>query len=131
MPVDFTYTMYLRYRESLCLSPLPHIDEKTPIMPSQKTGQALYQNSLDSMVEEAFDLLNTSLVKKEKKQPAHAIAIAIASASSPWLRHTGATQALGEVSKFILAEELGYSSIKFIIEVCVAPAHRDPIKKGA
>jgi integrase len=78
------------------------------------------------MVEEAFDLVIKSLVKKENKQQAHAIA----GASSPWLRHTGATQALGEISETMLAEELGHASVKTTVEVYVAPAHRDRIKKG-
>ena len=95
-------------------------------MPSQKTGQPLHQDSLNNMVEEAFDLVIKSLVKKEKKQQAHAIA----GASSHWLRHTGATQALGEISETMLTEELGHASVKTTVEVYVAPAHRDRIKKG-
>ena len=95
-------------------------------MGSQTTGQPLHQDSLNNMVEEAFDLVIKSLVKKEKKQQAHAIA----GASSHWLRHTGATQALGEISETMLAEELGHASVKTTVEVYVAPAHRDRIKKG-
>ena len=95
-------------------------------MPSQKTGQPLHQDSLNNMVEEAFNLVIKSLVKKEKKEQAHAIA----GSSSHWLRHTGATQALGEISETMLAEELGHASVKTTVEVYVAPAHRDRIKKG-
>ena len=126
VPEEFIDNVLIRYRESLGLTPLPHIDENTPIMPSQKTGQPLHQDSLNNMVEEAFDLVIKSLVKKEKKQQAHAIA----GASSHWLRHTGATQALGEISETMLAEELGHASVKTTVEVYVAPAHRDRIKKG-
>jgi integrase len=79
------------------------------------------------MVEAAFDLVIKSLVRDNKTQQAHAIA----GASSHWLRHTGATQALGEISETMLAEELGHASVKTTVEVYVAPAHRDRIKKGS
>lgn len=126
VPDEFIDNVLIRYRESLGLTPLPHIDENTPIMPSQKTGQPLHQDSLNNMVEEAFDLVIKSLVAKGKKQQAHVIA----GASSHWLRHTGATQALGEISETMLAAELGHASVKTTVEVYVAPAHRDRIKKG-
>jgi integrase len=112
VPDEFIDNVLIRYRESLGLTPLPHIDENTPIMPSQKTGQPLHQDSLN-MVEEAFDLVIKSLIKKEKN----------ATGSCHWLRHTGATQALGE--------ELGHASVKITVEVYVAPVHRDRIKKSA
>tara|TARA_R110002167_G_scaffold261565_5_gene468123 strand:+ start:5518 stop:6819 length:1302 start_codon:yes stop_codon:yes gene_type:complete len=126
VPDEFMDHVLVRYRESLGLSPLPHIDEKMPIMPSSKTGQALHQDSLNNMVEEAFDLVIKSLMALGKKQQAHAIA----GASSHWLRHTGATQALGEINETMLAVELGHASVKTTVEIYVAPAHRDRIKKG-
>lgn len=126
VPDGFIDHVLLRYRESLGLSPLPHIDETTPIMPSQKTGEPLRQDSLNNMVEEAFDLVIKQLVKEKKIQQAHSIA----GASSHWLRHTGATQALGEISETMLAEELGHASVKTTVEIYVAPAHRDRIKTG-
>lgn len=126
VPDEFIDNVLIRYRAALGLSPLPHIDEKTPIMPSQKTGQPLHQDSLNNMVEEAFDLVIKSLVKANKKQQAHAIS----GASSHWLRHTGATQALSEISETMLAEELGHASVKTTVEIYVAPAHRDRIKTG-
>jgi len=126
VPDEFVDNVLIRYRESMGLSPLPHIDENTPIMPSHKTGAPLHQDSLNNMVEEAFNLVIKSLVAKGKKTQAHAIA----GASSHWLRHTGATQALGEISETMLAAELGHASVKTTVEVYVAPAHRDRIKKG-
>ena len=78
------------------------------------------------MVEEAFDLVIKQLVKDKKIQQARSIA----GASSHWLRHTGATQALGEISETMLAEELGHASVKTTVEIYVAPAHRDRIRKG-
>ncbi|KXI29088.1 tyrosine-type recombinase/integrase [Paraglaciecola hydrolytica] len=126
VPDEFMDHVLVRYRESLGLSPLPHIDETMPIMPSTKTGQALHQDSLNNMVEEAFDLVIKSLMEQGKKQQAHAIA----GASSHWLRHTGATQALAEINETMLAVELGHASVKTTVEVYVAPAHRDRIKKG-
>ncbi|MFT6951286.1 MAG: hypothetical protein ACJAUL_002430 [Paraglaciecola sp.] len=38
VPDEFIDNVLIRYRESLGLTPLPYIDENTPIMPSQKTG---------------------------------------------------------------------------------------------
>jgi integrase len=126
VPDGFIDHVLIRYRESLGLSPLPHIDETVPIMPSQKTGEPLHQDSLNNMVEEAFDLVIKQLVKEKKIQQAHSIA----GASAHWLRHTGATQALGEISETMLAEELGHASVKTTVEIYVAPAHRDRIKTG-
>ncbi|MGO4894477.1 tyrosine-type recombinase/integrase [Flavobacterium sp. W21_SRS_FM6] len=126
VPDTFVDHVLIRYRVYLGLSPLPHVDENTPIMPSSKSGQALHQDSLNNMVEEAFDLVIKSLVAKDKKPQAHAIA----GASSHWLRHTGATQALDEISETMLAEELGHASVKTTVEIYVAPAHRDRIKSG-
>ncbi|WP_340679918.1 site-specific integrase [Paraglaciecola sp.] len=126
VPDAFIDGVLVRYRESLGLSPLPHIDENMPIMPSFKTGQALHQDSLNNMVEEAFDLVIKSLKALGKTQQAHAIS----GASSHWLRHTGATQALAEINETMLAVELGHASVKTTVEVYVAPAHRDRIKKG-
>jgi len=126
VPDGFIDNVLIRYRESLGLTPLPQIDETMPIMPSQKTGEPLHQDSLNNMVEEAFDLVIKELVKDKKVQQAHSIA----GASSHWLRHTGATQALGEISETMLAEELGHASVKTTVEIYVAPAHRDRIKTG-
>lgn len=126
VPDGFIDHVLTRYRESLGLSPLPHIDETFPIMPSSKTGNPLHQDSLNNMVEEAFDLVIKQLVKEKKVQQAHSIV----GASSHWLRHTGATQALGEISETMLAEELGHASVKTTVEIYVAPAHRDRIKTG-
>jgi integrase len=127
VPDSFVDHVLTRYRVALGLSPLPHIDENTPIMPSMKTGAPLHQDSLNNMVEEAFDLVIKKLVANNKHQQAHAIA----GASSHWLRHTGATQALDEINETMLAEELGHASVKTTVEVYVAPAHRDRIRKGA
>tara|TARA_R110001606_G_scaffold288212_4_gene436368 strand:- start:365 stop:1666 length:1302 start_codon:yes stop_codon:yes gene_type:complete len=127
VPDEYIDNVLIRYRESLGLAPLPRKDENGPIMPSRKTGKPLHQDSLNKMVEEAFDLVIKSLVRDNKTQQAHAIA----GASSHWLRHTGATQALGEISETMLAEELGHASVKTTVEVYVAPAHRDRIKKGS
>lgn len=126
VPDKFIDNVLIRYRESLGFSPLPYIDENTPIMPSAKTGAALHQDSLNNMVEEAFNLVIRKLVSKGKKQQAHVIA----GASSHWLRHTGATQALDELSETMLAEELGHASVKTTVEIYVAPAHRDRLRKG-
>lgn len=126
VPDQFIDNVLIRYRESLGYSPLPYIDENTPIMPSQKTGAPLHQDSLNNMIEEAFDLVIRKLVSDNKKQQAHAIA----GASSHWLRHTGATQALDEINETMLAEELGHASVKTTVEIYVAPAHRDRIRKG-
>ncbi len=126
VPDGFIDYVLIRYRGSLGLSPLPHIDETVPIMPSQKTGEPLHQDSLNNMVEEAFDLVIKKLVKGKKLQQARSIA----GASSHWLRHTGATQALGEISETMLAEELGHASVKTTVEIYVAPAHRDRIRTG-
>jgi hypothetical protein len=95
-------------------------------MTSLKTGQPQHQDSLNNMVEEAFDLVIKSRVKKGKMQQAYTIA----GTSSHWLTHTGTTQALGEISGTMLAEELGHASVKTTVEVYVAPAHRGRIKKG-
>ena len=127
VPDTFIDNVLTRYRESLGLTPLPHVDDTTPIMPSQKTGAPLHQDSLNNMVEEAFDLVIKQLVAKNKKAQAQAIA----GASSHWLRHTGATQALDEINETMLAEELGHASVKTTVEVYVAPAHRDRIRKGS
>ena len=126
VPDGFIDHVVIRYRESLGLSPLPQIDETVPIMPSQKTGEPLHQDSLNNMVEEAFDLVIKALVKDDKIQQARSIA----GASSHWLRHTGATQALNEISETMLAEELGHASVKTTVEIYVAPAHRDRIRSG-
>lgn len=45
VPDEFIDNVHIRYRELLGLTPLPHIDEKKPIMPSLKTGQPLHQNT--------------------------------------------------------------------------------------
>ena len=127
VPDTFIENVLVRYRLSLGLSPLPHIDEATPIMPSIKTGKPLHQDSLNNIVEEAFDLVIKRLAAQNKIQQAHSIA----GASSHWLRHTGATQALGEITETMLAEELGHASVKTTVEVYVAPAHRDRIRTGA
>jgi integrase len=127
VPDTFIDHVLTRYRVSLGLSALPHIDENTPIMPSIRTGAPLHQDSLNNMVEEAFDLVIKKLVAEDKLQQAHAIA----GASSHWLRHTGATQALDEINETMLAEELGHASVKTTVEVYVAPAHRDRIRKGS
>ncbi|MGJ8679071.1 tyrosine-type recombinase/integrase [Paraglaciecola sp.] len=126
VPDGFIDNVLTRYRQFLGLTPLPQIDENMPIMPSKKTGEALHQDSLNNMVEEAFDLVIKQLVKQGKTQQAQSIS----GASSHWLRHTGATQALGEITETMLAEELGHASVKTTVEIYVAPAHRDRIKAG-
>ncbi|MFW8589715.1 tyrosine-type recombinase/integrase [Glaciecola sp. 2405UD65-10] len=127
VPDSYIDNVLSRYRVSLGLTPLPRIDEDSPIIPSLKTGAPLRQDSLNNIVEEAFDLVIRELVKSNKKQQA----LSIAGASSHWLRHTGATQALDELNETMLAEELGHASVKTTVEVYVAPAHRDRIRKGA
>jgi site-specific recombinase XerD len=127
VPDSYIDSVLSRYREYLGLTPLPRIDEDTPMLSSQKTGAPLHQDSLNNIVEEAFDLVIKELVKVGKKQQA----LDIAGASSHWLRHTGATQALDELNETMLAEELGHASVKTTVEVYVAPAHRDRIRKGS
>jgi integrase len=125
VPDEFIDIVLIRYRESLWLTPLPHINENTPIMPSQKNCHLIHQDSLNNMVEETFNLVIKSLFKKSKRQQVHAIA----GACSHWLRHIGATQALSKISETMLAEELGHASVKTTVEVYVALAHRERIKK--
>ena len=127
VPDSYIDNVLARYRESMGLSPLPRVDENQPMLPSNKTGQPLRQDSINNIVEESFDLVISELVKNGKKQQA----ISIAGASSHWLRHTGATQALDELNETILAEELGHASVKTTVEIYVAPAHRDRIRKGS
>ena len=127
VPDSYIENVLGRYRESMDLAPLPRIDEDTPILPSMKTGKPLKQDSVNNIVEEAFDLVISTLMKSGKKQQA----LDIAGASSHWLRHTGATQALDELNETMLAEELGHASVKTTVEIYVAPAHRDRIRKGS
>ena len=127
VPDSYIENVLTRYREFLGLSPLPRIDEDTPLIPSQKTGNALQQDSINNIVEEAFDLVIKNLVSKGKKQQA----LDVSGASSHWLRHTGATQALDELNETMLAEELGHASVKTTVEIYVAPAQRDRIRAGA
>ncbi len=127
VPDSYIENVLGRYRESMDLAPLPRIDEDTPILPSTKTGKPLKQDSVNNIVEEAFDLVISTLMKSGKKQQA----LDIAGASSHWLRHTGATQALDELNETMLAEELGHASVKTTVEIYVAPAHRDRIRKGS
>ena len=127
VPDSYIDNVLSRYRSSLGLTPLPRIDEDSPMLPSRKTGAPLHQDSLNNVVEEAFDLVIKELVKTNRKQQA----LSIAGASSHWLRHTGATQALDESNETMLAEELGHASVKTTVEVYVAPAHRDRVRKGA
>ena len=127
VPDSYIDNVLSRYRSSLGLTPLPRIDEDSPMLPSRKTGAPLHQDSLNNVVEEAFDLVIKELVKTNRKQQA----LSIAGASSHWLRHTGATQALDESNETMLAEELGHASVKTTVEVYVAPAHRDRVRKGS
>ena len=127
VPDSYIENVLGRYRESMGLAPLPRIDEDTPTLPSAKTGKPLKQDSVNNIVEEAFDLVISTLMKSGKKQQA----LDIAGASSHWLRHTGATQALDELNETMLAEELGHASVKTTVEIYVAPAHRDRIRKGS
>ena len=39
--------------------------------------------------------------------------------------------ALDELNETMLAEELGHASVKTTVEIYVAPAHRDRIRKGS
>jgi len=41
------------------------------------------------------------------------------------------SQALDELNETMLAEELGHASVKTTVEIYVAPAHRDRIRKGS
>lgn len=127
VPDSYIENVLARYRQSMGLTPLPRIDEDSALLPSLKTGKPLKQDSVNNIVEEALDLAISTLVQKGKKQQA----LDIAGASSHWLRHTGATQALEELNETMLAEELGHASVKTTVEVYVAPAHRDRIIKGA
>lgn len=127
VPDSYIEHVLARYRRSMGLNPLPRIDEDAALLPSAKSGKPLKQDSINNIVEEAFDLVISSLVQSGKKQQA----LDIAGASSHWLRHTGATQALDEINETMLAEELGHASVKTTVEVYIAPAHRDRVRKGA
>ena len=127
VPDSYIDNVLTRYREKLGLTPLPRADEDFPLLPSRKTGKPLHQDAINTIVEEAFDLVISKLVSVGKRQQE----ISIAGASSHWLRHTGATHALSEINETMLAEELGHASVKTTVEVYVAPAHRDRIKKGS
>ena len=125
VPDSYIDNVLTRYREKVGLTPLPRADEDFPLLPSSKTGKPLHQDAINTIVEDAFDLVISKLVSEGKRQQA----ISIAGASSHWLRHTGATHALSEINETMLAEELGHASVKTTVEVYVAPPIVTELKK--
>ena len=126
VPTVYIENVLTRYRLYLGLSPLPLANENIPIVPSLRTGRALHQDSINNLVEGAFDLVVEVLTKQNKFKDAHEVA----SASSHWLRHTGAKQALHELGEHDLAQEIGHQSAETTARVYIAPEQRNRIKKG-
>lgn len=55
VPDSYVDNVLSRYRRSLGLTPLPRVDENSPMIPSLKTGAPLHQDSLNNVVEESFE----------------------------------------------------------------------------
>jgi hypothetical protein len=68
----------------------------------------------------------SSLTQNCKRQQA----LDIEGASTRWVRHASATQALSELNETINTKVLGHASAKTTVEVYAAPTHWPPKKGG-
>ena len=103
---EYIDKVLIRYGESTGFTPLPLKDESSSIMPTRNA------------------------YKPDGRTNNPRQTNAIADASSFWFRHTGVTQALGDICETMLAEELEHTSVEITAEIYVAPAQRDLIKMG-
>lgn len=98
-----------RYRESMELSPLPSINDKTPLIPKEK-GQGAMTSSrhIRRLVQECFD----KAINKLREMGSPAEADALESATVHWLRHTGISDDINKRNRPIahVRDDAGHSS---------------------
>jgi integrase/recombinase XerD len=96
-----------RYRSYRGLSPMPVENEDTPLLSRTKGKAGLSIRQVTRIIEESFNLVVNELILKGMNQDAEEIK----SASSHWLRHTGASQDAETRPLRHLADDLGHRSM--------------------
>ncbi|WP_462152856.1 tyrosine-type recombinase/integrase [Pseudoalteromonas xiamenensis] len=96
-----------RYRLYRGLPPLPRVDEAFPVIHKIRGQGGMTVRQLRRLVQESFDLAETSLRKDGFVDEAEQLA----SATAHWLRHTGATHDAQIRPLKHLSEDLGHAKI--------------------
>ncbi len=97
------------YRASMGLSPLPHINEKTPLIPKEKGKGAISSTRhIRRLVQTCFD----SAIDNMRLQNLSAEADAFEEATVHWLRHTGISDDINKRGRPVahVRDDAGHSS---------------------
>lgn len=120
--------LYLkRYRRSRNMTPLPSATDTSPIIHKLRGTGNPTSRHLRRMVQEVFDRAHDTL----KRQGFNNEAEQLGSATSHWLRHTGASMALEEgISTLDLAADLGHQSPSTTERIYISSDRRRRAKQG-
>lgn len=122
------YLAYLkRYRSVRGLTPLPHSDDRSPLVEKIRGQGGITTRHLTRLVQEIFDA--AYLAMRAAKGEDHARKLQ--AASTHWLRHTGASMEIerGRALKD-LSEDLGHSSMATTDTVYVQSENRKRAESG-
>ncbi|MBT4885532.1 MAG: site-specific integrase [Legionellales bacterium] len=96
-----------RYREFLCLTPLPLRGEQTPILHNYKTNDGLSIRQIRTIVQDCFDLAVSSLTANNKVDAAEDLM----AATVHWLRHTSISADVKFRPRDHVRDDAGHESI--------------------
>ncbi|MCJ8314664.1 MAG: tyrosine-type recombinase/integrase [Saccharospirillaceae bacterium] len=126
VPQDFLLFLE-RYRISRNLSPLPMMDEKTAIISKNNSHEGLGSRQLRRFVQSVFDEAFHLLVKKGLVLEASELK----SATTHWLRHTGASMDVENNRDLkYLSEDLGHASLATTDTIYVQTDIRNRAESG-
>lgn len=126
--VPTQYLTYLqRYRQYRGLPPMPHLDDRSPLVEKVRGQGGMTTRHLTRLVQEVFDAAYISM--RSAKGEDHARKLQ--TASSHWLRHTGASMEVerGRALKD-LSEDLGHASMATTDTVYVQSENRKRAESG-
>lgn len=126
--VPTQYLAYLkRYRDYRGLSPLPHMDDHSPLVEKIRGQGGMTTRHITRLVQEVFDAAYIKM--RSAKGEDHARKLQ--AASTHWLRHTGASMEIerGRALKD-LSEDLGHSSMATTDTVYVQSENRKRAESG-
>ncbi|MFD2231793.1 tyrosine-type recombinase/integrase [Alkalimarinus sediminis] len=97
-----------RYREHLNLSPLPNINDKSPILPKYKgSGGITSTRHVRLIVQNCFDAAHNRMLKGGLEQDADDLRIA----TVHWLRHTGISEDVKHRPREHVRDDAGHASM--------------------
>jgi integrase len=116
-----------RYRESRNLLGLPSRGENQPIINKLKGRGAMTSRQLTRLVQEIFD----AAVDRMHKEGFEDQAEELRSATTHWLRHTGASQDVSSRPLKHLADDLGHASMGTTDKIYIQSDLRERARSGA